>query len=185
MNPETLRNLKQIAMFSVVEKPADYIVRNIFRWFSKQFSTPLHIVETLPFEDVLVHYFESTYEELEEDERQVQIERLLMDPEKLAALQRAEDASDAEAWEYGRDAAAAAPPIKTVELPVDPITERIERLRAEFKPPEKINGPETTLPPSTAPEPTLPKIEEGIHMKFLDLDGPEIDDAPTFGPKTR
>lgn len=175
MNPETLRNLKQIAMFSVVKKPADYVVRNIFRWFSKEFHTPLHIVETLPFEDVLVHYFESTYEDLEEDERDAQIERLLMAPEKLAALQRAEDAEDADAWEFGREADAAAPPIKMTEVPVDPITERIERLKAELRPPEKLDAPETTLP----------RIEEGIHMKFEDIDVPEVDDAPTFGPKTR
>lgn len=173
MNEDFIKNLKLIAMFSVVKKPADYMTRKIFRWFSNEFATPLHVVETLPLEDVLTHYFESMYEDLDPEEREDLIERLLMDPDKLAALQRAEDAEDADAWEFGREVADQAPPIKMAEVPVDPITERIEKLKAEIRPPEKLDGPETSLP----------KIEEGIHIKFEDLDAPEFDDAPSFGPK--
>lgn len=44
----------------------DARLRHIFRWYSREFSTPLERVEDLPLVDVLTHYFESMYEDMEE-----------------------------------------------------------------------------------------------------------------------
>ena len=41
-----------------------YFYRKICRWYSREFSTPLHEVEKLPITDVLTHYYESHYEDL-------------------------------------------------------------------------------------------------------------------------
>lgn len=179
MNADQLNNLKIMAMYSVIEEPSEYNIRYIFRWFSREFSTPLHVVETLPLEDVLTHYYECLYEDQSSEDRQATIDRLLMTPEQLAARRRAEDAEDAEAWEFGQEAIKSAPATPNPDMPVapvDPITERIERIRASMRPPEVLPGTETQLPPSA------PVVEEGIHIEFEDLDIPEVPDAPSFGP---
>ena len=49
------------------ESPNDYRIRKIMRWYSEKYHTPLHVVDTLPRHDVLVAYFESTYESLRDD----------------------------------------------------------------------------------------------------------------------
>lgn len=46
----------------------DYELRRIFRWFSKTFNTPLAQVYGLPLDEVLQHYYEARYEELEDAE---------------------------------------------------------------------------------------------------------------------
>ena len=176
MNADQLKHLKILAMYSVLEEPAEYNIRYIFRWFSREFSTPLHVVETLPLEDVLTNYYECLYEDLSPEERQHVVDRLLMSDEELAAARKAEDAEDADSWEFGKAAEAAAPATTALPPPpVDPITERLERIRASMKPPEVLPEKETSLPQS-------PIIQEGIHMEFEDLDIPEISDTPSFGP---
>lgn len=40
----------------------DYKLRQIMRWYSREFCTPLHVVEELPLVSVLTHYFECHYE---------------------------------------------------------------------------------------------------------------------------
>lgn len=178
MNADQLNNLKIMAMYSVIEEPSEYNIRYIFRWFSREFSTPLHVVETLPLEDVLTHYYECLYEDLSHEDRRAAIDRLLMTPEQLAARRRAEDAEEAEAWEFGQEAVAQSGQIRPNPdmpvAPVDPITERIERIRASMRPPEVLPGTEAQLPPSA------PVVEEGIHIEFEDI--PEVPDAPSFGP---
>jgi hypothetical protein len=39
----------------------DFFLRKVFRWYSKTFSTPLHLVPTLPTFDVLQAYYEEGY----------------------------------------------------------------------------------------------------------------------------
>ncbi len=47
---------------------ADYNRRKIFRWYSINFNTPLHIVETLPMLDVIRAYWEQNYEGMSEED---------------------------------------------------------------------------------------------------------------------
>lgn len=65
-----LRDIKLCAWGNVFgaedQKEDGYRLRQIFRWYSREFSTPLHEVEDLPLVQVLTHYFESMYEELGE-----------------------------------------------------------------------------------------------------------------------
>jgi hypothetical protein len=82
----------------------DYGLRSVFRWYSKTFSTPLHTVEALPLEEVLRHYFEARYEEMDAEAREVEIERLTTTPEELRRKKLSEDAADAEALEFGKEA---------------------------------------------------------------------------------
>jgi hypothetical protein len=43
------------------EGDAEYRLRQIFRWYSKTFHTPLDEVAALPLVDVLQHYYDSSY----------------------------------------------------------------------------------------------------------------------------
>jgi hypothetical protein len=67
-------SLRVIAMRNVLSKnpPNDYTMRYISRWYSKEFSTPLHVVDTLPRHDVLLAYYESMYSEMKEDPKREQ-----------------------------------------------------------------------------------------------------------------
>jgi len=61
--------LRIVAMRNVLadDPPNDYTLRHIYRWYSKTFNTPLHVVDTLPRHFILLHYFESNYETLRDD----------------------------------------------------------------------------------------------------------------------
>lgn len=180
MTPGLLRNLKLLAMHAVVTEPGEYTTRHIFRWYSREFGTPLHVVESLPLEDVLQHYFECQYEELAEEQRAETIRRLLIDPDKLSRIKRQEDAEDADAWEFGKEAAAQAPADVPINAPpVDPITERFEAARKQVE--DLSKKIDTAMESATLKEP----LPENVHLTFEDLDSPEVDDAPSFGPNAK
>jgi hypothetical protein len=54
------------ALHSVIKPDEEYYMRFIFRWYSKTFHTPLHLVPDLPVIDVLTSYYEDMYEKMEE-----------------------------------------------------------------------------------------------------------------------
>ena len=174
-----LRDLRLLAMHAVVKESGDYNLRYIFRWYSRTFHTPLHVVENLPIDDILQHYYEVEYENLTDPERVTEIEHLLLNPEALMKLRREEDAADADAYEFGKEAEAQKPPeqLAPADLPKNPIEERLQKVRDQFKPPAPavIAGPETKLP--------IPKLPPDVHIKFEDVQNPDIDDEPSFGPK--
>src|ERR1700690_2817823 len=64
-------SLRVIAMRNVMAKEPsnDYTMRYINRWYSKEFNTPLHLVEALPRHDILLHYYESVYLQLKDDDK--------------------------------------------------------------------------------------------------------------------
>jgi hypothetical protein len=104
------RNLQVIALraaasgrpefISKLEPDGDYFIRKVFRWYSKEFSTPLHEVLELPLDDVLTHYWESQYEQMDDDEIVAAIKRLReTEEERKAREAKEQDAVGAdEAW---------------------------------------------------------------------------------------
>jgi primosomal protein N' len=63
---------------------SDYEIRKIFRWYSKEFCTPLHMVDELPMYDVIRHYWEYQYESADEDTQLKEADELSKSPEELA-----------------------------------------------------------------------------------------------------
>lgn len=65
------------------DKPSvEFSFRKLFRWYSKEFYTPLHIVETLPIFDILQHYYEAQAVALAEsknDEGQLALQEKLLE----------------------------------------------------------------------------------------------------------
>jgi hypothetical protein len=88
--------VRALALLSVIKEDRDYRLRTILRWYSKTFFTPLHIVEELPVEDVLRHYYETKYEELENEDLRVEIAEILETEEQKRARLRQEDEEKAE-----------------------------------------------------------------------------------------
>jgi hypothetical protein len=74
----------------------EYALRRIFRWYSKTFYTALHVVETLPLEDILRAWWEQKYEDMTPEEIEAERLSLTQDPYELRKLQMAEDAADAD-----------------------------------------------------------------------------------------
>ncbi len=135
-----------------------YALRKVLRWYSKTFATPLHVVETLPVDDILQHYYESLYEDMDLEDEARELADLVMTEkeaavaaEKLAKKTAEEDAfvKEVEAEEAARKAKAKTAP----KAPAPP------------KP-----GRETDLPEAVAPP-------ADIRMTFLSEDELERLDA--------
>lgn len=118
-------------------------VRYVIRWYSKTFSTPLHVVEEeIPMEDVWLAFFEEKYEDMEPEELERAIEEALKTPDE----RNAED-----------DAAAA-----------DQIAEK--KFLAMTESAAKAPNPPPPIVP-VAPEPTpSPQLEPDIQFEFVDDD---------------
>lgn len=50
------------AIQNVLSNNDEYFYRKICRWFSKEFSTPIKDVESLPWDYIITHYYESHIE---------------------------------------------------------------------------------------------------------------------------
>jgi len=121
------RAIRALAAKDVVSDPPDanYALRRIFRWYSRTFHTPLDRVSDLPLYDVLVAYYEASYEAMEPEELKKELTNLAMTDAELAAQQSRETDHSAEdeaflaevAREEMERAAAAA---KAVQEPAQP-----------------------------------------------------------------
>jgi hypothetical protein len=60
-----VESIEKIAIQAVTNPDYAFFVRQVCRWFSKQFSTPLNEVENYDLAYVLQHYFEEKYEALQ------------------------------------------------------------------------------------------------------------------------
>lgn len=98
--------IQKSALWAVVSPDGDAVLRNLFRWYSKTFHTPLADVEDIPIEFILQHYFETQYEELEEEDRHNLVILLLETREEREARKILEDNNE-ENWIKEAEAEAA------------------------------------------------------------------------------
>jgi len=84
---------------------ADYNRRRIFQYYSVHFSTPLHIVETLPLIDVLRAFYEHSYASLSEEDLEAAVRQAGMTEQDLEAQDTKDDLGE---MEFDRLAAAVA-----------------------------------------------------------------------------
>lgn len=173
----TVDALRLIAMRAVTGGDSDYNIRYILRWYSKTFHTPLTTVEDLPLEDVLQTYFECRYEEMNEAERQQELERLLLSEEELARRRRQEDAEEAELAQFAKlteDQVQKKAEVgnKTKEA-MAKVATGLQKLSEAVTETEKIEVKD--------PEPVL-KAQPDIHMTFIeDVDFDDVLEG-SFGP---
>lgn len=82
--------IKIIALAGVIDPDDDAILRDIFRWYSQKFHTPLYKVEELPLDHVLLHWFECEYQEMEPQDRHNLAIELLETPEEKELRMKSE-----------------------------------------------------------------------------------------------
>ncbi len=146
----------------------EYALRRIFRWYSKTYHTPLHMVDQLPLMDVLTAYWEEEFEGLEAPDLEQAVEEVLVDPEMTRKKQIEEDWVDAEAYEIG---------VEELEAQNKALKKRkLEEIAAPRKDKApgmgQLRSPESSLPtPSTkAPEIAMQFVsEEDMDMESDDV----------------
>lgn len=175
-----MNDIQVLSMRSVVKgDESEYLLRHIFRWYSKEFSTPLHVVETLPLEDVIRAYWEVEYEGMAPEEREIEIHRLVEDEEKLRQRKREEDADDVDAYEFGKEAQADATKVPEKK----PLRHAIPRIDAPPREPTFDEMRELPNPATLQPDPIklkdLKELPSDMTITFIDDDS--ILDG-SFGP---
>lgn len=86
--------IRKVAMLSVKKPDDQSALREIFREYAKTFYTPLHVVEELPLEFVLLHYYENKYNALEEEELNLHLRHLLSTPLERQKQMEEEEAEE-------------------------------------------------------------------------------------------
>jgi hypothetical protein len=113
--PSHVGAIRLVALRNVLDEPDEYVIRKICRWYSRTLCTPIAEVYRLPWDHVLLHYFESQYEGM--DEGELAEERLLLletneerDAREMQAEKKksAESVSDDKFLRMVRERAAAA-----------------------------------------------------------------------------
>jgi len=141
----------------------DYNRRKIFRWYSSRFSTPLHVVETLPLLDVLRSYWEDCYESLDADDLEAAVRQAALSDEERKKLDEKDDVGELEfdalaaavsAGAYGNLATAKGAPAPPKPGPKGPRRSTLKE--AELAPKIDIKD--------------LEKLPETISIKFSDDD---------------
>ncbi len=162
--------LRLLALREVVNasrtRPRDadqyYPLRRIFRAYSEKYHTPLHVVETLPLDDVLQNYWEGQFEDMDREELDAEVARVLQDPERLRQEQITEDERDYWTFQDMEE-------LKREQLlqAAEGMKTTMEQIAAGFKPAPPIEH--------LSKEPELvsraaPVVPEGIKMSFSDED---------------
>lgn len=156
-----------------IQKPdEDAQLRHIHRWYSRTFHTPLHMVAELDPVDIFTAFYEQTYEDMDENEREDELERLLETPEERIQRLIAKDIERADAFEFAKF---------TEEEEKRKEIRKIADLKAGQVQKFGSRIPETGLPkelPAVALK-DLKELPPDIEMKFMsesdfeaELDGP-------------
>lgn len=76
------RYVPLIAFEGVVNDTVDYKIRHIYRWYSREFNTPLHVVYDLDPYEILLNFFECRYENQEWEEQEETRQKLVLTEEE-------------------------------------------------------------------------------------------------------
>lgn len=86
MSINYLDGVRTRALAAIMDPTHEDSLMGVFEWYSKEFHTPLHIVQNeLPLDDVLSAYFRSVYKVMPPEERHNLAIWLLETPEERAA----------------------------------------------------------------------------------------------------
>jgi hypothetical protein len=96
MDAGLFHQLRVISAAEVTRKApsAAYSIRQIFRWYSKTFHTPLHMVQDIPLYDIVQAYYESHYESMEEEDLRAEVQNLLLSEEEKIQKSLQDDAEE-------------------------------------------------------------------------------------------
>lgn len=174
-----IEEARVIALAAVLCPDGEYLLRKIARWYSREFHTPLHTVEAdIPLDDLLRAYFEVKYEDMDLEDRDEELQQLvvpLQEREEQAVQAEADDDEFLEeARREAREALKRNPALASLSKP------EAEEVPADQPPLAPALGARTPLeaagmvkPPALAPTPTS--------VKFADIPEDEIDQDGEWG----
>jgi hypothetical protein len=122
---DLLKAVRLCAFGAVKEKDSDYVLRFIFRWYSREFHKDLDEVELLPLERVLTHFFECRYENMTEEELEDEEEALAETRDERLAREAKAKLDDEDDDEFFRETVAEAK-VATAKLPKRNLDEPVE-----------------------------------------------------------
>lgn len=156
MHPVEAARLAAFAAVTIDDYDAEYFYRHVFRWYSKEFHTPLSDVYDLPLDFVLQHYWEARYEAMDDAKRVAERDRLRETEEQAWKRMLREEADRADADEYAAQVAAeeaqrlkeeAEKTVKGDKKTLTPATSPIRSLLADAKAPPSFPVPDPSAPP--------------------------------------
>jgi hypothetical protein len=115
-------------------------------------------VDELPEEDIMTAYYESTYEELSEEERQEALRGLLETEEERKKRQRQKDAEDAESFDFAQQIAA--------ETRREEQKKKLSQLKEAPKTPSMFSYKDRLE--AELPSESSLKLEPDVNIKFMD-----------------
>ena len=145
-----LKEIQLGAMGAVVRRDYDSLIRHVSRWYSREFSTPLSEVEDIPLDDLFQAWYEDKYEEMSEEDRLREIERLTLSDTEYYRQQMDASMQDAEAFEMSLEEAA--------RQALEAKKAREKKVSEVQRPPELRPLPETNLHDGSG-RPAPPSIE--------------------------
>lgn len=163
--------LRILALKAAIKPDGEALLRHIFRWYSKTFSTPLHEVYDIPVEDILTAFYEDKYENMEPADRDKELAELLQTPEdeKREALERDMDEFNAEMFARETERKEKAKKLKDLHV----ATERPLIAKPMMK--------ETDLPSVPASK-QMSQLPENITITFADIPD-ETEEQDSLGKK--
>jgi len=150
-------SLQLKAMLACLKPTRESWFGYVMRWYSKTFFTPLHQVQDLPMDEVLLAYYSETFEQMEEAERQDYLERLTQDPEEREKQDEAEEQTEDSMFEQLNQMVEADMKLGRAPESLAPKKKRKERMPGQLKKFEQA--------PVSKPEPDA-EPESIIDMKF-------------------
>lgn len=170
------------------ESTPEYSLRRVLRWYSRTFHTPLHVVYRLPVHDILVAYYEETFQGWKDNsaaEYLEELRELSMTEEEAAAeaMRRARDA--AEDWRLARESEEenAAAEARAAKKRAAAEKKRLDVAREEAKELQAILGDEAPTPgllPGRTARHNVVRPKAPVAEQALDQDAHEPDVKMTF-----
>jgi hypothetical protein len=175
---QLFQQVRILALRNVRKGTIDYHIRRIFRWYSKTFNTPIAAVEELPFEDVLLAYYEDHFENLSESRITEEVEETLLTDKQRREREIEEEVSkgisDDEFLEQAKlaeiERRKKAEERKAQEGKAEQIIEKLESLGTAIK----------KLDLATVAKPEIPREIKILPMPDLS----SLDDLPAEEPGT-
>lgn len=186
---DLLKAVRLSALWAVKKRGPEYMLRHIFRWYSREFHIPLPEVDSIPLENVLTDYFECRYESMEDDDLDAEEERLRETySERLAREAREAEAAE-EDDEFFQDVKREA---KISNAKVDAAKRSLEeRIREEGEEtiPVPVMGeklPQVFQELAERADPRLRTVPADIKMEFVSQSElEEMEDWDVLGPPKR
>ncbi len=182
---DLLKAIRLCAFGAVKERDSDYILRHIFRWYSREFHTELEKVEEIPLEKVLTAFFECRYENMEDedlDEEDSRLRETYAERLEREAREKAESEDDDEFFRETVKEAATVNAKRSLDEPMaDPDLDR-----PMFLPIMGEKLPQSFKQIADSMESKLKTVPAEVKMEFVSEDELDaLDDWDILGPPSK